>query len=334
MKNMDVYGIGNPLIDLLAHVSDDFLVENEIQKDRMYLVEEARQKELIQRLMAQKCEIITAPGGSCANTIIGISQLGGKTSFSGKIGNDEYGKIYQEKLEASGVNNCLGVIKGTTGSSLVLVSEDGARTMNTYLGSCQSLHYMDIKEEMIKTSKYLYLTGYLWDTETQKKTVEFALNKAKPYNTKVAMSLSDAFCVERHKQDFINLLKKHVDLVFCNLDEATHITGTSVAQEAVDVLGKDVETVVLTMGGRGALIAHKGRTLYIDPVPVDVLDTTGAGDAFAAGFLYGITQGRPHLECGRMAAFLASEVISRMGPRSQDNVKEKFKKVFESLKLR
>ena len=325
MKTIDVYGIGNPLIDLLAHVSDDYLKENGLEKDRMYLIDQEQQQSLLESLKSH--EIIIAPGGSCANTMIGIGQLGGTAAFSGKIGDDEHGKLYHEKLEEAGVKSLLGKKEGVTGSSLVLVSNDGARTMNTFLGMCQALDSGDINEEAIQSSKYVYLTGYLWDTDTQKEAVQVAMEQAKKYKTKVAMSLSDPFCVNRHQADFRKLLRENVDLVFCNQEEAFALTETNVTQKAVDIMAQDVEYIVLTMGGRGALVVHNGHMTYIDPFSVDVVDTTGAGDAFAAGFLYGIAQGKSHLESGKIAAFLASKVIAQVGPRYNGDIQAQLQQI-------
>jgi sugar/nucleoside kinase (ribokinase family) len=247
--------------------------------------------------------------------MIGIAQLGGRTAFSGKIGRDEHGKTYREKLEDLGVSALLGEGDGSTGSSLILVSDDGCRTMNTYLGMGQELLVPDIDPEVIKVSKYLYLTGYLWDTESQKKSVLSALDEAKRVETKVALSLSDPFCVKRHKEDFKSLLQGYASMVFCNQEEAFTLLQTDVTQEAVDIMSKWTETVVLTLGANGAIISHLGQTYYIDPFPIRVEDTTGAGDAFAAGFLFGMTHEFSPLDSGRIGAVLAGAVIEQTGPR-------------------
>jgi sugar/nucleoside kinase (ribokinase family) len=251
--------------------------------------------------------------------MIGITQLGGTSAFSGKIGRDEHGKLYREKLEALGVSDCLAEGEGATGSSLILVSEDGARTMNTFLGMSQELMNPDIDPDIIQSSKYLYLTGYLWDTESQKKAVLNALDEAKKREIKVALSLSDPFCVTRHKEDFINLLKGYASMVFCNQEEAFTLLDTEITQKAVETLSDWTETAALTIGAYGALISHQGETCYIDPLPVRVEDTTGAGDAFAAGFLYGMTHDMSPLDSGRIGATLAAAVIGQTGPRFLGN---------------
>ena len=315
MEKFDVYGVCNPLIDLLSHIPDSFLKKNGIEKSIMHLISIEEQQRLLRGLSADKLSVESASGGSGANSMIGIAQLGGRTAFSGKIGRDEHGKIYREKLEDLGVSARLGEGDGSTGSSLILVSDDGCRTMNTYLGMGQELQVPDIDPEIIKVSKYLYLTGYLWDTESQKKAVRAALDEAKRVETKVALSLSDPFCVKRHKEDFKSLLQGYASMVFSNQEEAFTLLQTDVTQEAVDIMSKWTETVVLTLGANGAIISHLGQTYYIDPFPIRVEDTTGAGDAFAAGFLFGMTHEFSPLDSGRIGAVLAGAVIEQTGPR-------------------
>ena len=321
MQKFDVYGVCNPLVDLLSHVSDSFLKKLGIQKNIMHLVTREQQQELLLALAEEKISLEVAAGGSGANSMIGISQLGGRSAFSGKIGRDEHGKLYREKLEALGVCDCLAEGEGATGSSLILVSEEGARTMNTFLGMSQELMNPDIDPDVIQSSKYLYLTGYLWDTESQKKAVLNALDEAKKREVKVALSLSDPFCVTRHKEDFINLLKGYASMVFCNQEEAFTLLDTEITQQAAETLSDWTETAALTIGAYGALISHQGETCYIDPLPVRVEDTTGAGDAFAAGFLYGMTHDLSPLDSGRIGATLAAAVIGQTGPRYLGNAR-------------
>lgn len=325
MEKFDVYGICNPLIDLLVNIPDSFLQENKIDKNVMHLISDKNQQKLLSLLNEEQHSIEFASGGSGANSMIGIAQLGGKTAFSGKIGGDNHGKIYRNKLEENGVSSFLGEGNGNTGSCLVLVTDDGSRTMNTHLGISQDLQVNDINPEIIEVSKFLYLTGYLWDTESQKKSVYAALEVAKKTKTKVAFSLSDPFCVIRHKDDFKNLLQEYSSMVFCNQEEAFSMLETNITQEAIDILGKWTEFVVLTLGDKGALISHLGQSYYIDPISTRVQDTTGAGDAFAAGFLFGITNRYSPLESGRIGSALAGAVIEQMGPRFQGNAKKLIK---------
>ena len=325
MEKFDVYGVCNPLIDLLVNIPDSFLQKNRIEKNVMHLISDKNQQKLLSSLNEEEYSIEFASGGSGANSMIGIAQLGGKTAFSGKIGGDNHGKIYRNKLEEQGVSSFLGEGNGNTGSCLVLVTDDGCRTMNTHLGISQDLSVNDIRPEIIEASKFLYLTGYLWDTESQKKSVYAALEVAKKTKTKVAFSLSDPFCVKRHKDDFKNLLQEYCSVVFCNQEEAFSISETNISQEAIDILRKWTELAVLTLGDKGAVISHFGQTYYIDPFSTRVRDTTGAGDAFAAGFLFGITNKYSTLESGRIGSALAGAVIEQMGPRYQGNAKRLIK---------
>jgi len=321
MKHIDVYGICNPLIDLLAHVPDSFLEDRGLEKNRMYLLPFEEQQTLFHALATDKVDVHFAPGGSAANTMIGIAQLGGSTAFSGKIAEDEHGRIYRSKLEEAGVGAYLGETSGITGSSLVLVTPDGSRTMNTHLGVSQEMCGADINESVMSVSKCMYLTGYLWDTDSQKEAVRTALAQAQEEDVRVAMSLSDPFCVNRHREDFAELLSKNVDILFCNQDEAFAMLHAKTSQEAIEMLEKMIDIVVMTMGGNGALIGSAGKTVYVDPFPVDVVDTTGAGDAFAAGFLYGLSREKTLLESGRIAAALASGVIANSGSRYEADAK-------------
>lgn len=327
MSALNVFGIGNPLIDLLANVPSAFLKKVDLEKDRMYLVDLDSQRQLILQLVDQQIPMHYASGGSCANTMIGIAQLGGIAAFTGKIGDDDHGQVYQKKLSEFGVQTHLGIQSGMTGSSLVLVTEDGARTMNTCLGMCQNLHSSDIPLEILSQAQYFYYTGYLWDTESQKDAVLVALKTAQSAGVSVAMSLSDPFCVNRHQDDFKKLLTEYVDLVFCNQEEAFAIANTNMTQEALNFLSSLVDTVVLTLGSRGALICRGKETVYVDPVPTSVVDTTGAGDAFAAGILYGLTHQQSLLRSGQIAAHFASRVIGQLGPRLDNHGMHELKKI-------
>jgi len=321
MKKFDVYGVCNPLIDLLCHIPDSFLEKHRIEKDMMHLVSLEEQEKLLKALELEKFSVELSAGGSGANSMIGISQLGGNAAFSGKIGNDEHGYIYKKKLEKLGVEVFLGQGDGATGSSLVLVSDDGKRTMNTYLGISQELNIYDINPEAIQSSECLYLTGYLWDTESQKKSVKYALDEAKKSKIKVALSLSDPFCVIRHKSNFKKLLQSQTSILFCNKEEAFTLLDKNATQKALETLSQWIKTIVLTLGEKGAVISHNREIFYIDPLPVKVVDTTGAGDAFAAGFLYGITQNFSPLDSGLIGATLAGAVVEQTGARYNGEAK-------------
>ena len=316
----DVFGVENPLMDLLAQVPEDFLKRMKLEKNVTYLVDRERHESLLEAL--KDTRILAEPGGSCANTLLGIAQLGGKTAYAGKVGRDDYGRIYAEKLEAGGVTPFISADGSMTGSTVILITPDAARTMNTFLGACQELTAVDLPLDALKSARMLYITGYLWDTPNQQEAAQLALQTAKGEGIPIAMSLSDPFCVERHRDDFISILKEYVALVFCNREEALALTGTDNAQEALRLLREWCGGAVITLGGSGALATGDGETVYVEPFPVEPVDTTGAGDAFAAGFLYGRTTGASLLQCGRLGGYFASRVILRVGPRLDGNVRE------------
>jgi sugar/nucleoside kinase (ribokinase family) len=329
-RQFDVYGIGNPLIDLLVHIPVDFLDKLELEPNRMYLVHQERQRELIEELKSGQHEVLTAPGGSAANTMSGLALIGSNVAYTGKLGQDELGQLYQQLLEKEGVTTCFGFGEGSSGSSLILVGQDGSRTMNTFLGMCQELHPSDIDAELMQQSNYLYIEGYLWDTKIQQDAVSQAIGLAKQHGTKIALSLSDPFCAQRHQEAFHRLVREDVDLLFCNQEEAFALLDTEISQEALEYLTAHVERVAFTMGARGALVCEQREMFYIDPRRVNVVDTTGAGDAFAAGLLYGLTHEKSVFESGVLATAMAAEVIQRTGPRLDKAIKEKMLGFFSS----
>ena len=314
----DVFGIENPLIDLLVQVPDDFLTRMEVKKNHMMLIDESRHRYLLDHLKEYKVQ--TAPGGSCANTLLGIAQLGGTAAYCGKVGRDVYGQVYVQKLEEGGVRSYIQTNGNVTGSTVILVTPDAARTMNTFLGACQELTADDVPLDALKASRMLYITGYLWDTEGQQEAASLALRTAGSEGLHVAMSLSDPFCVHRHREAFVDILERYVDLVFANQEEALALTGTDATQDAMRELRKLCDGVVITLGGRGALVSRGDEHVYLDPYPVQPVDTTGAGDAFAAGYLHALARGQSLYQCGRLGSRFASRVIERIGPRLEGDV--------------
>ncbi len=315
----DVFGIENPLIDLMAQVPDDFLRKLKVEKNRMFLIDLARHRELLEAL--NHVTVHPEAGGSCANTILGVAQLGAKAAYCGKVGSDEYGKVYIEKLEQSGVASFIRPTGSLTGSTVILITPDAARTMNTYLGACQELTAADVPIDVLKQSRRLYITGYLWDTDNQKEAVLLAMGTAKQNGIPVAMNLADPFCVNRHRADFQRILTGYADLVFANREEALAQTQTDTTDQALRVLREWCGCVVITLGAGGAIIAAGRETIYVDPFPVQPVDTTGAGDAFAAGFLYGLSTNASLLQCGRVGNRFASQVIQKIGPRLSGDVR-------------
>ena len=319
----DVIGLGNPLIDVIINVDDEFLTALKLEKGSMNLVDVNRQNQILEK--GKKLGNKTALGGSCANTMAMIAQLGGKSAYGGKVGNDDFARDYEARLIEIGVTSFLAHGDGATGSSVILVSSDAERTMNTHLGMCQSYAKEDLNLEAIGSADYMYVTGYLWDTPTQKEAVVAALKHAKTADTKIAMSLSDSFCVERHKSDFQNLMEEFVDILFCNEMEGAIMSNAEDPEKQLAYMSKSVEHIVLTLGKSGSMICFKNDLTSIEAFDVKAVDTTGAGDSFAAGYLYGMTHQYSVIDAGNLASFCAATIVSHVGPRFEGDFKEKVK---------
>ena len=327
----DVFGLENPLIDLLAQVPDEFLARHGLKKNHMTLIDGERHAALLQALDGNP--IRTAAGGSCANTLLGIAQLGGKSAYCGKVGADAHGRDYIRKLEEGGVTSFIRADGSVTGSTVILVTPDAARTMNTFLGACQELTPADLPLDALADSRLLYLTGYLWDTAGQQEAATLALKTAGENGIVVAMSLADPFCVSRHKDAFAQILEKYVDFVFANHEEALSLTGTDNTHQAMQALRKWCGGAAITLGANGALISRDDDQIYLDPYPVDAVDTTGAGDAFAAGVLYGFSSGASLFQCGRLGSYFASRVITQVGPRLEGDIRAQLAPVLDDPRL-
>jgi sugar/nucleoside kinase (ribokinase family) len=314
-KQYDVFGMCNALFDLQAEISDPTLEALGIEKGTMRLVSAEEQRALVPAVYTHI--VNTQAGGSGANTMIGIAQMGGTTSFTSRVGRDEHGPMYKASLEEFGVKPNLGeALQGETGLCLVLITPDAQRTMGTFLGVSQELHPEDINVADLVLSKYIYVTGYLWDTDTQKEAVEFAMRQARQTGTKVALSLSDPFCVGRHQADFERLLIEYVDIVFANREEARIMTGEEDALLAAKKLAALCSGLaVVTLDKEGSVLVQ-GEDVYEIPVyPVHAIDTTGAGDMYAAGILYGLSKDLPLPVTGRIAAWAAGKIVAHLGPR-------------------
>ena len=314
-KSFQVVGIGNAIIDNLAYVSDDFLEKNQIKKGVMNLINSERSNELLKKISITK----KVAGGSAANTIVGLSQLGIKTSYFGKVSNDEFGKFFTDDLNSNNiefdVSEKFGASNLSTGHCIVLVTPDGERTMNTYLGITEFLSKDDLNLNILQNSAWLYLEGYRYDGIDSQKAFEIAINHSKKGGGKVALSLSDPFCVQRHRTKFINIIKKGVDLVFCNEKELISLTGQTDLYAALNSSSYFPCKVICTVAERGVYIKHKGSWINIPTKNVEIKDTTGAGDLFATGFLYGILSGIGDPVSCEFANKCAGEVIRTLGCR-------------------
>ncbi|MEI8394881.1 MAG: adenosine kinase [Rhodospirillaceae bacterium] len=312
----DVIGIGNAIVDVISQADDGFLAANGIEKGSMTLIDAARAEDLYGR-MGPGTEI---SGGSAANTMAGIASLGGRAAYIGKVSADQLGAVFSHDIRAAGVSfNTPPAIGGApTARCLILVTPDAQRSMNTFLGSCVDLGPEDIDDAAISGAQVTYLEGYLWDPPRAKAAFRKAATLAHQAGRKVALSLSDAFCVHRHREEFLELVTGSVDILFANETEILAQFQTDNFNEAVQAVRATRTLAVLTRGAAGAVVVAADAIHEVPSVPVGrVVDTTGAGDLFAAGFLYGFTRGQPLPECARFGAIAAAEIISHVGARPE-----------------
>jgi sugar/nucleoside kinase (ribokinase family) len=316
----DVLGIGNAIVDVIARAEEDFILRQGMRKGAMALIDEAR-AEAIYDAMGPAIEI---SGGSAANTIVGIASLGARAAFIGKVKDDLLGRAFAHDIRASGVAfDTPPAFEGaSTARCYVLVTPDGERTMNTYLGAAQDLHPADIDAELVAGSAITYLEGYLWDPKNAKDA--FLKAAAIAHNAKrvVALTLSDAFCVDRWRDEFLQLMRSRtVDLVFANEAELHSLYQTGDFDSAITALRADVDVAVVTRSEKGCVVVSRDATEAVPAYPVErVVDTTGAGDLFAAGFLTGLARGADDRTCGRLGALAAAEVIGHLGARPETSL--------------
>jgi sugar/nucleoside kinase (ribokinase family) len=317
----DVLGIGNAIVDVLARTEDDFLVRHGMRKGAMTLIDEARATSIYDA-MGPAVEI---SGGSAANTIVGCASFGGRAAFVGKIKDDELGRVFAHDIRAAGVTfDTPPASDGpSTARCYVLVTADGERTMNTYLGAAQDLHPRDIDTDAVAGAAITYLEGYLWDPKHAKDAFLKAAAVAHESKRLVALTLSDAFCVDRWRDEFLALVRDGtVDLLFANEVELHSLYQTADFDAALAALRGEARLAVVTRSEKGCVVATRDGVLAVEAAPVQqVVDTTGAGDLFAAGFLFGIAQGADHARAARMGALAAAEVIQHLGARPQASLK-------------
>jgi sugar/nucleoside kinase (ribokinase family) len=317
----DVVGIGNAIVDVLSDATDELLSLHALVKGTMTLIDAERAEGLYSELDSK----IECSGGSAANTMAGIASLGGAGAYIGKVKDDQLGKLFGADIEAAGVEfRTAPASRGPgTGRCLVLVTPDAQRTMLTYLGASATLTPADIDRGLIEGSAITYLEGYLWDPPPAKEAFLEAARIAHAAGREVALSLSDRFCVERHRADLLNFIRDHVDLLFANEDEVICLSEASDFDAAARELRGLCRLAALTRGAAGSVVLAGGEPVAIEAEPVDnIIDTTGAGDLYAAGFLYGVTHGMAPADCGRIGAVAAAEVISHYGARPRTRLEE------------
>ena len=320
-KTYDVVGIGNAIVDVLVQANDDLIDNFELTKGTMALVDEAQ----AERLYASVGPGLETSGGSAANTLAGVAQLGGRAGFIGRVRNDQLGGIFTHDIRSVGARfDTPAATEGpSTARCLILVTPDAQRTMCTYLGASVGLDPADLDLDMVAQAKVLYLEGYLWDSDEAKAAFITAAEVARAHGGEVALSLSDAFCVERHRESFQELVDGHVDILFANEMEITALYKAYSFEEAADQVRGRCKLAALTRSEQGSVVLNGTSTHSVAPFQLGpLLDTTGAGDLYAAGFLHAYTQGQAVEACGRLGSLCAGQVVTQLGPRPQGSLKQ------------
>jgi fructokinase len=316
----DILGIGNAIVDVVGAVDDSFLSRHDMHKGAMALID-ARTAEAIYAAMPPAKE---TSGGSAANTCAVAANLGARVAYLGKVAGDQLGNVFAHDIKASGVHFPSAPLTGgaPTARCMILVTPDGQRTMNTFLGACVTLGEDDVDERLVAASSVVYLEGYLFDPPAAQAAFYKAARAAHAAGRQVALSLSDAFCVDRHRTAFRELVADYVDILFANETEITSLYEENTFEAAAEAARRDVALAALTRSEAGSLILRGTETVEVAAEPTKVLDTTGAGDAYAAGFLAGWTAGKPLVTCGRLGSIAAAEVISHYGARPEADLKK------------
>jgi sugar/nucleoside kinase (ribokinase family) len=318
---VDVVGVGNAIVDVIAQATDSFVAGQGLVKGSMTLIDTER-AHILYSLMGPGIE---ASGGSAANTVAGVSSFGGTASYIGKVAGDALGEVFGHDMRASGVRFDVPAAGAcpATARCLILVTPDAQRTMSTYLGVSSLLEPDDVDAATVESGRLLFCEGYLWDVESAKAAIRKAMDLARASGRRSALTLSDTFCVERHHAEFRDLVANRVDVLFANQAELAALYETDDLDAGVAAVGADVELTCVTLGPRGSLIVTAGDVIEIAPVePTQLVDTTGAGDQYAAGVLYGLARGFDLAECGRLGSVAAAEVISHVGPRPMRSLRE------------
>lgn len=316
----DVVALGNAIVDVLSQTDDAFLQRHALAKGGMMLIDEDQARALYGDMGPGE----EHSGGSAANTVVGVAAMGGRSAFVGRVQNDQLGEVFTHDIRAAGVTFDPPEAKAglATARCLILVTDDAQRTMNTFLGASTQLGPDDVDPDLILGASITYLEGYLWDPEPAKSAFRKAMEIAKAGGRDVALSLSDAFCVDRHRAEFLDLVGGPVDILFANEAEILSLYQVDSFDEAVSAVREDAPIAVLTRGEQGCVVVTPGEILTVGAkAPAQLVDTTGAGDLFAAGFLHGLTQGRDLATCGRLGAIAAAEIISHYGARPEHDLK-------------
>ncbi len=315
-KKADLFGIGNALVDILAQVDDDFLGEQQLNKGGMTLVDAETQSALLALLSSQQLRLCS--GGSAANTMIALAQSGGSGMYVGRVAHDKYGEFYRQDMLDAGIGfdaTPSDVSFGPTGTSLILTTPDAERTMCTNLGVSTSLTLSDIDVDRLATCKYAYIEGYLWDAEAPRKACVETMEQSRKLGVKISFTISDSFLVERFAEDFRAIVRDYCDVVFCNIDEAKQLFNASSIEDCADQLKSMVDLAFVTDGPNGCHVITPNGTQQVPAYEVQAIDTVGAGDAFAGGVLFGLTNGLTDLQAARWGNYFASRIVAVYGAR-------------------
>ena len=320
-KKIDLVGIGNAIVDIVSNIDDEFLTRNLLKKGSMNLINLQDSSNIL-----NDCNIMKkVSGGSAANTVVSLANLGNNVEFIGRIKDDEFGNFFSKDIKESGAtfNSKYVETRESSAHSVILITPDAQRTMCTYLGASTEFEPDDINYESIKLSKYLYLEGYLWDSELAKKAFIKAAKIAKESKTKIILSLSDAFCVDRHRESFLDLINDFVDILFCNEEEVKSLFKINDLEKCKIKIKSLCELTAITLGEKGSLIVNKNKTELIKPFLFGkAIDTTGAGDIFAGGFIHGLINNLSLNDCGQIGSICAGHIVTQIGSRSKMNLKK------------
>jgi len=317
----DVLGIGNAIVDVISRADEAFLKQHALVKGAMTLIDELR-AEALYAAMGPGVEV---SGGSCGNTMAGIASLGGKGAYVGKVRNDQLGGVFGHDLKATGVSfeTPQATAGPATARCLILVTPDAQRTMNTYLGACTGLGPSDIDPECVGSARITYVEGYLWDPPEAKKAVLKAFDAARAAGRQVAITLSDSFCVDRYRAEFRALIRDKIDILFANEAEIKSLYQVDTFEAALEATRQEGKIAALTRSKKGSIVVKGAETHAVPAAPVaKVVDTTGAGDLYASGFLFGLTRGKPLAECARLGGIAAAEIVSHVGARPEQALRE------------
>ena len=324
-KNIALTGLGNAIVDIIVNVDDKFLKINNLRKGSMNLISSNESESLL-----NNCKVIKKiSGGSASNTVVCLAELGNNVQFIGRVKNDYFGNFFSSDIKKSNaIFNSLPISKGPSSAhSIIFITPDAQRTMCTYLGASVEFEPKDLNFDSIRKSKYLYLEGYLWDNSLAKNAFLEAAKIAKESDTRIILSLSDSFCVDRHRESFLELIDSYIDIVFCNESEVLSLFKNNDLQSCIESISSLCELVIITLGSKGSLVINKSESEEIKPFLLGkIIDTTGAGDLYAGGFIHGLIKNYSLKKCGEIGSICAGHIITQLGSRSNIDLKNLIQK--------